>query len=84
MRLRFGRAWKSWVGPLVAKVEALVASAVREHFKDSTESDDRDLIRSHVVRVDLRVDQLAIELKAAKDGSRREWVEARVPTPMPE
>src|SRR5215813_7853091 len=48
------------------EVEALVASAVRGHFKDSAESDDRDLIRSHVVRVDLRVDQLAIELKAVK------------------
>src|SRR5262249_7106698 len=40
-----------------AEVEALVASAVREHFKDSTERDDRDLIRSHVVRVELRMDQ---------------------------
>src|SRR5215468_11077938 len=52
-----------------AEVEARVASAVREHFKDSAESDDRDLIRSHVVRVDLRVDQLAIELEAAKASS---------------
>src|SRR5262249_18512044 len=52
-----------------AEVEALVASAVREHFKDSTESDDRDLIRSHVVRVDLRVDQLAIELKVSPKAS---------------
>ena len=49
-----------------AEVEALVASAVREHFKDSTEPDDRSLIRSHVVRVDLQVDQLTIELRAAK------------------
>jgi site-specific DNA recombinase len=49
-----------------AEVEALVASAVRKHIEDCTESDDRDLIRSHVVRVDLQVDQLAIELKAAK------------------
>src|SRR5256886_7206070 len=30
-----------------AEVEALVVSAVREHFKDSTASDDRDLIRNH-------------------------------------
>ena len=84
MRLRFGRAWKSWVGPLVAKVEALVASAVREHFKDSTESDDRDLIRSHVVRVDLRVDQLAIELKAAKaSGNPRNAVDDRLVLRIP-
>jgi site-specific DNA recombinase len=49
-----------------AEVEALVASAVREHFKDSTASDDRDLIRNHVVRVEVQADQLAIELKAEK------------------
>jgi hypothetical protein len=51
-----------------AAVEALVASAVREHLKDSdsAEGDDRDLIRHHVVRVDLQVDHLAIELRAAK------------------
>jgi site-specific DNA recombinase len=41
-------------------------SAVREHFKDSTASDDRDLIRNHVVRVEVQADQLAIELKAEK------------------
>ncbi len=52
-----------------AEVEALVASAAREHFRDFTKGDDRDLIRSHVVRVDLQVDQLAIELKAAKAPS---------------
>ncbi len=49
-----------------AEVEALVASAVREHFKGSTASDDRDLIRNHVVRIEVQADQLAIELKAAK------------------
>jgi site-specific DNA recombinase len=49
-----------------AEVEALVASAVREHFKDFTASDDRDLIRNHVVRVEVQADQLAIELKAEK------------------
>src|SRR5438105_10797054 len=37
-----------------AEVEALVASAVREHFKGSTASDDRDLIRNHVVRVEVQ------------------------------
>jgi site-specific DNA recombinase len=49
-----------------AEVEAIVASAVREHFKDSTASDDRDLIRNHVVRVEVQADQLAIEFKAEK------------------
>ena len=59
-----------------AEIEALVASAVRKHIEDCTESDDRDLIRSHVVRVDLQVDQLAIELKAAKaSGNPRNAVD---------
>ena len=47
-----------------AEIEALVGSAVREHVEDSTESDDRDLIRNHVVRVEIQADQLAVELKA--------------------
>ena len=67
-----------------AEVEALVASWVREHFQDSAESDDRDLIRSHVVRVDLRVDQLAIELKAAKaSGNSRNAVDDRLVLRIP-
>jgi site-specific DNA recombinase len=51
-----------------AAIEALVASAVRAHFKksDSAEGDERDLIRNYVARVDLQVNQLAIELRAAK------------------
>ena len=48
-----------------AEVEALVGSAVREHLEDSTESADRDLIRNHVVRVEIQADQLVVELKAA-------------------
>jgi hypothetical protein len=47
-----------------AEVEALVGSAVREHVEDSTESDAGDLIRNHVVRVEVQADQLAVELKA--------------------
>jgi site-specific DNA recombinase len=46
-----------------AEIEALVACAVREHFEDSTESDS-DLIRHHVIRVEVQADQLAVELKA--------------------
>src|SRR5260370_7507170 len=48
-----------------AKVEALVGSAVRVHLEDSTQSADRDLIREHVVRVEIKADQLVVELKAA-------------------
>ena len=52
-----------------AEVEALVECAVREHLGDSTESEDRDLIRNHVVRVEVQADQLAVELKAEKAPS---------------
>jgi len=52
-----------------AEVEARVARTVREHFGDRTESDDRDLIRNHVVRIELQADQLTIELKAEKAPS---------------
>src|SRR5258707_321411 len=46
-----------------AEVEALVACAIREHLGDPTEREDRDLIRSHVVRVEVQADQLSVELK---------------------
>src|SRR3979409_1529688 len=36
-----------------AEVEALVECAVREHLGDPTESEDRDLIRNHAVRVEV-------------------------------
>jgi hypothetical protein len=46
-----------------AEVEALVASAVRGHIEDSTESDDGDLIRNHVVRVEVQAVLLVVDLK---------------------
>jgi hypothetical protein len=46
-----------------AEVEALIASAVRGHTEDSTESDDRDLIRNHVVRVEVQAVLLVVDLK---------------------
>jgi site-specific DNA recombinase len=52
-----------------AEVEALVGCAVREHLGDPTEGEDRDLIRNHVVRVEVQADKLAIELKAEKARS---------------
>ena len=51
-----------------AEVEALVGHAVRKHLKDSAPTDDRDLIRAHVLRVDVQADQLVIELRALKQG----------------
>src|SRR5438105_4837405 len=44
-----------------AEIEALVGHAVREHLGDSTPTDDRDLISTHVVRVEVQADQLAVE-----------------------
>jgi hypothetical protein len=45
---------------LAAEVEALVGCSVREHLGDPTESEDRDLIRNHVVRVEVQADQLLV------------------------
>jgi site-specific DNA recombinase len=47
-----------------AEIAARVGRAVREHLADCTDSDAGDLIRNHVVRVEVQADQLAIELKA--------------------
>jgi site-specific DNA recombinase len=52
-----------------AEVEALVCSAVREHLGDAAESADRDLIRDHVVRVEVQADQLVVELGADASGN---------------
>ena len=49
-----------------ADVEALVRQAVREHLKGLTPAEDQDLIRAHVLRVDVQADHLVIELRAAK------------------
>jgi len=50
-----------------AESEARVG-CVREHLADRTDGDDSDLIRSHVVRVEVQADQLAVELKAKPSG----------------
>jgi site-specific DNA recombinase len=54
-----------------AEIEALVGRAVREHLGDSTQTDDRDFISTHVVRVEVQSDQLAVELKASKQRTTR-------------
>src|SRR5205807_1187652 len=55
-----------------ADIEALVAGAVREHLEDATLTDDRDLISTHVVRVEVQSDHLAVELKATRQRQTRE------------
>jgi site-specific DNA recombinase len=54
-----------------AEIEALVGHAVREHLEDSTQTNDRGLISTHVVRVEVQSDQLAVELKAPKHSQAR-------------
>ena len=50
------------------EIEALIARAVREHLGDTASRGDRDLISSHVARVEVQLDQLTVELKAPKRG----------------
>jgi site-specific DNA recombinase len=49
-----------------ADVEALAGQAVREHLKGLAPAEDKDLIRAHVLRVDVQADDWAIELAEAK------------------
>ena len=51
-----------------AEVEALVGRAVRGHFGDTASGSDRDMIGTHVMRVEVQADQLAIEFKAPTRG----------------
>src|SRR5437667_5145013 len=51
-----------------ADVEALVGQALRQHLGDNASGSGRDLISSHVVRVEVQADQLVVELKALKQG----------------
>jgi site-specific DNA recombinase len=55
-----------------AEIEGLVLRSVREHLNQSAEIDDTVLIDTHVARVEIQSDQLAIELTNAKGiGSKR-------------
>jgi site-specific DNA recombinase len=54
-----------------ADIEVLVARAARQHLEDVTLTDDRDLISTHVVRVEVQADQLAVELKAPRQRQTR-------------
>ena len=58
-----------------AEVEARVASAVRGHIEDSTESDHRDLIRNHVVRVEVQADLLVVDLKPQASSNQPNTVD---------
>jgi site-specific DNA recombinase len=53
------------------QVEDLVATAVRGHFKEPAEISDTVLIHKHVVRAEIRPNQLVIELAAANSRRKR-------------
>jgi hypothetical protein len=60
-----------------AEVEAVVVKSVREHVRSQREIDDRILIETHVVRVDVHTDHLIIKLaqaEAENDDIRPETV----------
>jgi len=58
-----------------AEIEGLVIRSVREHLKLVQPIDDRYLVTTHVTRVDVRPEQLVIEL-AEGQGSDREKTKA--------
>jgi site-specific DNA recombinase len=53
------------------EIETLVTDAVRKRLNDSTVVSDRDLINSHVVRVEIQAERLAIKL-VKKDSKKSE------------
>jgi hypothetical protein len=55
-----------------AEIEALVARSVRDHLSQTAEVEDKTLIDSHVVRVEVQPDQLVIELAKTKSGGPRQ------------
>jgi hypothetical protein len=67
---RIKSGWSFQYTQPAAEIEALVARSVRQHVKPSTPIDDRRLIDTHVVRVDVQPEQLVIELTQAKKSNR--------------
>jgi site-specific DNA recombinase len=54
-----------------ADIEALVIRSVREHLKPAQEIDDRDLVKTHVARVEVQPEQLIIQLAEAQASDRQ-------------
>jgi site-specific DNA recombinase len=54
-----------------AEIEALVVRSVREHLKPAAPIDDRNLIDTHVARVEVQLEQLVIHLARAKTPHRQ-------------
>jgi site-specific DNA recombinase len=65
-----------------AEIEALVASAIRNHLGQDAESNDAVLIQRTVSRIEVRSDRLIIELTNGKlVDSKRKWVRRRIEVP---
>jgi site-specific DNA recombinase len=54
-----------------AEIEALVARSVRDHLGQPADAEDKTLIDSHVVRVEVQPEQLVIELAKAPGNGRK-------------
>jgi hypothetical protein len=54
-----------------AEIEALVIRSVREHFEISDSIDDTTLVTTHIERVEIKKDQLVIQLFEADTTSRQ-------------
>jgi DNA invertase Pin-like site-specific DNA recombinase len=61
-----------------AEVESLVVKSARNHLKLQAAADDRSLINDHVVRVEVRQDQLLIELANDKVANPKRAKRPRV------
>ena len=59
------------------EIEALVIKSVRDHLKPSQPIDDRSLIHTHVVRVEVQPEQLVIHL--AEEASTLEVLWQKIP-----
>jgi len=54
-----------------AEIEALVIRSVREHLELSDSIDDKTLVSTHIERVEIRTDQLVIQLSEAQTTNRQ-------------
>src|SRR6188472_64418 len=65
-----------------AEIEGLVIRSVQEHLKSAQPMDDKNLLKTHVARVEVRPEQLVIEL-AEGQGADDEKAKADGPLHVP-
>jgi site-specific DNA recombinase len=54
-----------------AEVEAIVIQSVREHLKLEEPTDEKDLVSTHIERVEVQQDQLEIKLSSTQKANRQ-------------